>query len=316
MDSVFPIAPLPLDGVKTRSIAGRTSKVTESAFAHVPRSGSFADFWDSLPEILAGERLRAAARAIVQARRRGRNVLWGIGGHVIKCGVAPLLLRLLQDGFVQGIACNGAVAVHDYEVALSGATSEDVDAALPDGSFGVTEETGRFLNAAARTAAARQIGLGEAIGLAVGAERPSGSLFAACVERRVPITVHVSLGCDVWHLHPTIDPAAVGAATHHDFRLFCALVRGLDGGGVYVNIGSAVVLPEVFLKAITVVRNLGHRLDELTTIDLDFAAQYRPMTNVVKRPTAHSGRGIHLTGHHEILVPLLAAGIAVEAARP
>ncbi len=245
-------------------------------------------------------------------------MLWGMGGQVIKCGLGPILVDLMDAGYVQGVATNGSVPVHDFEIAAFGQTSEDVDQSLPEGQFGVTEETGAFLNAMAREASVDRRGLGHAIGRGiVRGDYPHAamSVFAQAHQRNIPTTVHVSLGCDVWHIHPDADGSAMGTASHDDFLIFGGLVEGLNDGGVFLNVGSAVVLPEVFLKAVTVVRNHGHALKTFTTANFDFLQHYRPSVNVVKRPVAGHGRGYALTGHHEIMIPLLAAGIRVEAAR-
>jgi len=268
----------------------------------------------AFPRILAGETFRAVIEALGAARSVGKPILWGLGGHVIKCGLAPVLLDLMERGYATAFALNGAAAIHDFEIALAGATSEDVEAVLPDGRFGMAEETGREMNKAIAEGARDGIGLGEALGrqlepLADPRFAPF-SLLLGAYRASVPVTVHVAVGTDTPHMHPAADPAAIGLATHHDFRLFTGLVAELDGGGVYLNTGSAVVLPEVFLKAVSAVRNLGHRLEEFTTVNLDFLQHYRPRVNVVERPHAGAGgRGIALTGHHELLVPLIAAAL-------
>ena len=234
-----------------------------------------------------------------------------MGGHVIKCGLAPVLIDLMRRGFVTGLAMNGAASIHDFEIAIAGATSEDVEAVLPDGRFGAAEETGREMNLAIRGAGAG-VGMGEALGARLETlARPdcAGScLLLQAFRRKLPVTVHVAVGTDTPHTHPQADGASIGAATHRDFRLFCSLVRELNEGGVYLNVGSAVVMPEVFLKAVSVVRNLGFPLANFTTVNLDFLQHYRPRVNVVERPHAKAGgRGFAITGHHEILIPLLAA---------
>ncbi|MEO6393869.1 MAG: hypothetical protein ABIP75_18595, partial [Pyrinomonadaceae bacterium] len=290
------------------------SKVMLEDFAKpVGADATLSDFLDSLPNILAVQSMRELAAQIRRARDLGRPIIWGIGGHVIKTGVAPVIIDLMRRGFVTAITANGSVLVHDAEIALTGSTSEDVDASLGDGAFGAAQETGQLLNAAAKAGAADAIGLGEALGrslLALDPPHADYSLLCAAYRARVPFTAHLSIGTDIPHFHPDADGAALGATTHTDFRLFGELVRRLDGGGVYLNIGSAVLLPEVFLKAVTLVRNLGHPLQDFTTANLDFIQHYRPLTNVVRRPTADgAGRGYALTGHHEIMIPLLAASI-------
>jgi hypothetical protein len=245
--------------------------------------------------------------------------LWGLGGHVIKCGLAPVLLELLRRGFATGFVLNGASAIHDFEIALAGHTSEDVEAVLPDGSFGAAEETGREYNKALIHARLEGIGAGESLGQllqSIGDARFTGlSLLHEAYRASVPVTVHIAVGTDTPHMHPAAEAESIGHATHTDFRLLCSLVRGLDGGGVYCNVGSAVVLPEVFLKAISAARNLGHPVARFTTVNFDFLQHYRPRVNVVERPHASAGgRGYSLTGHHEIMIPLLAALLAERVA--
>jgi hypothetical protein len=246
-----------------------------------------------------------------RARELKKPIIWGIGGHVIKTGLAPLIIDLMKRGYVNAIAANGSVLVHDAEIALVGSTSEDVDATLSEGVFGGAEETGRLLNNAARAGVADQIGLGEAVGRSLLAMKPQHqdySLLCATYQARVPFTVHLTIGGDIAHFHPTADGASLGATSHTDFRLLAELVRRMDGGGVYLNVGSAVVLPEVFLKCVTLVRNLGHPLAGITTANFDFIQSYRPQTNVVRRPTEKgAGAGFSITGHHELTIPVLAA---------
>jgi hypothetical protein len=284
-----------------------------ASFATVYRKNEGIAAWlDSLPRILAGESLRALVAAIDAARAKGRAIIWGLGGHVIKCGLAPVLIDLMQRGYATAFAMNGAAAIHDFEIALAGQTSEDVEAVLPDGRFGAAEETGREMNEAIAAGARDSLGMGEALGRRLDAiadpAYASASLVLQAWRAATPVTVHVAIGTDTPHMHPAVDAAAIGSATHTDFRLLCSLVAGLDDGGVYLNVGSAVVLPEVFLKAVSAVRNLGNPLADFTTVNLDFLQHYRPKLNVVERPHAQSGgSGYALTGHHEILVPLLAA---------
>jgi hypothetical protein len=310
-------SPLSLAEVKTYSLAARPSKVSLDDFARpVAANAALADFLSSLPNILAVQNLRALATQIRRARELEKPIIWGIGGHVIKTGLAPILIDLLQQGFVTAIAGNGSVLVHDAEIALVGSTSEDVDATLGAGAFGGAEETGKLLNAAALEGARDDIGLGEAMGRALTALQPphgSHSLLCAAYQARVPFTAHVTIGGDIAHFHPSADGAALGATSHTDFRLLAELVRRMNGGGVYLNVGSAVTLPEVFLKCVTLVRNLGHELTDITTANLDFIQSYRPLTNVVRRPTASAnGHGYAITGHHELTIPLLAALILSE----
>ena len=314
------LKPLELDGVKTYPLASRPSKVSLDHFAK-PISGdaSINDFIDSLPNVLAVQSLRQLAQRIQRARELKKPIIWGIGGHVIKTGLAPVIIDLMKRGYVSAIAGNGSVLVHDSEIAMVGSTSEDVDATLSEGVFGGAEETGQLLNGAARDGAKDQIGLGEAVGRALLSRNPKHrdfSLLCNAYESRIPFTAHITIGGDIAHFHPTFDGAALGATTHTDFRLLAELVRRMDGGGVYLNVGSAVVLPEVFLKCVTLVRNLGHKLSDITTANFDFIQSYRPLTNVVRRPTEHgAGQGFSITGHHEINIPLLAALIIKGACR-
>ncbi|MEP7362912.1 MAG: hypothetical protein ABI972_06620 [Acidobacteriota bacterium] len=311
--SRYSMKPTDLAGLKTVSLHGRGGKVHTGLFGQPARAGmSIGQWMDSLPRLLAADSLRAVAGAIWKAREAGKPVLWGIGGHVIKCGLAPVLLDLAGRGFATSFSMNGAAAIHDIEIAMAGYTSEDVEAVLPDGSFGSAEETGREFNQALIEAARDGIGAGEALARKAselaGIEFAGSSLLCGAHAAAIPLTVHIAVGTDTPHTHPHVDGAAMGAATHHDFRLFCTLVRELDGGGVYVNLGSAVVMPEVFLKALSTVRNLGHTVREFTTANFDFLQHYRPKVNVVDRPHAQAGgKGYSITGHHEIMLPLLAA---------
>lgn len=314
--SIYRQEPVRLDRLRTVPLGNRGGKVNTTHFAKpcVPGTG-LTGFLESLPAILAGNDFRAVVQRIQQARERGKPVLWGLGGHVIKCGLAPVLIDLMQRRFATGFLFNGSTSIHDWEIATAGYTSEDVEAALPGGNFGISEETGREMNTAITDGAREGIGVGEALGArlqTVGSpELRPYSLLASAWERRIPVTVHVAIGTDTPHMHPAIDPGALGAATHHDFRLACTLVSELHEGGVYINAGSAVVLPEVFLKAVSLVRNLGSPLANFTTVNLDFLQHYRPRVNVVQRPHAMSGgQGYALTGHHELMIPLLAAALA------
>jgi hypothetical protein len=321
--SLYSISPLTLDAVATYPLASRKSKVSVRDFARpVSGAASLRKFLDSLPNLLAAGDLRGLLAAMHRARQARKAILWGLGGHVIKAGLGPVLIDLIRRGFVSGIAMNGAALIHDFEIALVGNTSEDVDAALGGGKFGMAAETGQYINDIARDAARSGIGYGEAAGeLLTGRRlRPrhgDSSVLAAAYRARIPVTIHLAIGTDIPHMHPAADGAALGAATHHDFRLFCALVQRMHPGGVYLNWGSAVLLPEVFLKAVSVVRNLGVPLRPITTANFDFIQHYRPLQNVVKRPTAPErgrrgpeSRGYAITGHHELLLPLVAAALA------
>jgi hypothetical protein len=314
------VQPLGLEGVNTYPLAERPSKVAVGDFARpFGEDATLRDFLAALPNILAVQSLREIAARMRRARSLGKPIIWGIGGHVVKTGLAPLIINLMERGFVSAVASNGSVLVHDAEVALVGSTSEDVDASLGAGAFGAADETGRLLNEAAHDGARDGLGLGEALGRALVASNPKHaelSLLCAAYRARVPFTAHVAIGTDIAHFHPRADGASLGAATHTDFRLLSELVRRLNGGGVYLNIGSAVILPEVFLKCVTLVRNLGHTLEDFTTANFDFIQSYRPLTNVVRRPVSGgAGRGFSVTGHHELTIPLLAAELLCGAAR-
>lgn len=313
--SRYPEQPLDFAALKTVSIHDRGGKVKVEAFAQPhTKGGDMIAFLASLPHILAGDSLRAVIEAIIQAREAKRAIIWGLGGHVIKCGLSPILIDLMERGFATAFAMNGAAAIHDFEIAIAGCTSEDVEAVLPDGRFGSADETGREMNHALDYAAHHDLGAGEAYGMRlVQLARPefrNASLLYAAYQNLTPVTVHIAVGTDTPHTHPSAVGANIGAATHRDFRLFSTLVQQLDGGGVYINLGSAVVLPEVFLKAVSVVRNLGGTLTAFTTVNIDFVQHYRPKVNVVERPHAGgAGHGYSLTGHHEILLPLIAAAL-------
>lgn len=308
------LEPIDLGKIQTYELASRPSKVTIDNFAVPPtESDSLGDFLGKLPDILAVRSLRGVAAQIRRARELGKPIIWGFGGHVIKTGLSPIIIDLMDRGFVTAIAGNGSILVHDTEIAMVGFTSEDVDATLGQGDFGAARETGEILNSAARAGQRDGIGLGEAMGREVSALDPphaDKSLLCQAYQRKVPVTAHLTIGADIGHFHASADGATLGAASHTDFRLICSLVREMNGGGVYLNYGSAVVMPEIFLKAVTVVRNLGHELQDFTTANFDFVQRYRPMTNVVHRPTANgAGRGYSVTGHHELTMPLLAAQI-------
>ena len=308
------LEPIDLDQIRTYELASRPSKVTVKDFAApVAESDSLCDFLGKLPDILAVRSLRDLAGQIRRARDLGKPIIWGFGGHVIKTGLSSVIIDLMRRGYVTAIATNGSVLVHDTEIALVGFTSEDVDATLGKGDFGAAKETGEILNTAAKCGHRDGLGLGEAMGREVTSLDPphaAVSLLCEAYSRRMPFTSHVTIGADIGHFHASCDGAALGATSHIDFRLICSIVKEMNGGGVYINYGSAVVLPEIFLKAVTVVRNLGHELQDFTTANFDFVQRYRPMTNVVHRPTANgAGRGYSITGHHELTLPLLAAQI-------
>jgi hypothetical protein len=315
----FPYEEFDLSGVCTYPLASRPSKVRAGDFARpVERGVTFKAWVDSLPALLGAQDVRRVAQAIVEAKRRDAGIIWGIGAHVIKTGVSPVLIDLMRRGYVSALAMNGAGLIHDFEVALAGATSENVDEALGPGRFGMAEETGRLLNEVIRQAADARQGLGQAVCAHLAQRNPpyaDQSLAVAAHRFGVPLTVHVALGTDVIHMHPSASGAAIGDTSLRDFRYFTSSVARLDGG-VYLNCGSAVILPEVFLKAVALARNAGGTLSGLTTVDVDFLRMYRPQTNVVSRPVSGTGGvGISLVGHHEILIPLIAACV-VELGAP
>jgi Deoxyhypusine synthase len=301
-----------LERVRTYPLASRQSKVRHDLFAKPwsPDSG-FSGWIASLPRILAAAELAAVVTAMRRARDGNRAIVWGLGAHVIKTGLAPVIIDLMERGFVSAVALNGAGLIHDFEVALAGATSEDVEANLGPGTFGMAEETGRDLNDAIRDGAARNLGLGQAVVEHLARRAPAFahvSLLSAAGRLGVPVTVHVGIGTDIIHMHPAASGEAIGAASLRDFRYFTSFVAKLEGG-VYLNCGSAVMLPEVFLKAVSLVRNRGISLEGITTVNFDFIKNYRSETNVVRRPVAGIGKGYSFTGHHEIMLPLLAAAL-------
>jgi hypothetical protein len=308
-----PGRPLDLGGIRTYPLHERKSKVALGDFARPLRPGaSVGELLDSLPRILAGETLRALAADVRRARERRKPIVWGLGAHVLKVGLSPLLIDLMERGFVTALALNGAGIVHDFELAVAGQTSEEVADGLGAGAFGMARETGEEINRAVVEGDRDGLGLGASMGRFIDAERPPHhdvSLLAAAWRMRLPATVHVALGTDIVHMHPACDPAAVGRATHLDFRILAGEVAQFGGGGVYLNVGSAVLLPEVFLKAVTLARNLGHDLSDFASANFDFIQSYRPNTNVVQRPTKGVGRGYSLTGHHELMIPLFAAAL-------
>jgi hypothetical protein len=301
-----------LSGIRTSPLASRKSKASIEQFAGSVRSQqTVGEFVASLPDILAGADFKAVVGALHAARRSNGGIIWGLGAHVIKTGVSPVLIDLMNRGYVSALALNGAGVIHDFELALSGATSEDVDEALGPGRFGMADETGTLLNEAISEGVARGLGIGQAVAarlLALDPPHAGISLLATAARLEIPVTVHVAIGTDVIHMHPRADGAALGEGSLRDFRYFVSNVARLNRG-VYLNCGSAVVLPEVFLKAIALARNKGISLEGLTTVNLDFMRMYRPQTNVVSRPVAGIGKGYSLVGHHEILIPLLAAAL-------
>jgi hypothetical protein len=307
--------PIDLNRVKTYPLSDRKSKVSSADFARPWEKGStYKEFLSSLPNILAGNDLKAVIAALAKAAGDKKTIILGMGAHVIKVGLNPIVIDLMQRGIITGVAMNGAGIIHDLEVAMAGQTSEDVAASIDDGSFGMARETCEFLSAAIAECHPKSSGLGQAVGRAIIDQKlplRKQSILAAGWRLDIPVTVHVAIGTDIIHMHPRFDPAKTGQASHTDFRLFTSMVGSLQDG-VYLNVGSAVILPEIFLKAVTLARNVGYTLDNFTTVNMDFIRHYRSLTNVVQRPTARGGTGINLVGHHEILVPLIAAGLIEE----
>jgi hypothetical protein len=304
--------PVDLQDVKCHPLKDRTSKVRVDDFGKSWKAGGSIKTWiRSLPRTLAAEDFRKVIDRIGRAVQSDKMVILAMGAHAIKVGLNPIVLDLMERRIIGGVAMNGAGIIHDAELAMAGCTSEDVSEQLREGRFGMAEETGQFLNEAIREGAARGQGLGEAIGAMLMRERfphIEYSLLARAFELGIPATVHVAIGTDIIHCHPAADGMSIGKTSHLDFRLFAGMVSELEGG-VYINLGSAVILPEVFLKALSLVRNLGQKVRKFTTVNMDFIQHYRPMTNVVRRPTLDGGEGFCLVGHHEIMFPLLSAGV-------
>jgi deoxyhypusine synthase len=304
--------PLDFSKVRTYPVKKRFSKVKTSLLGKKLQKGATVRaLIRGFPDILAAQNLKAIAAKIAQAHRANKTVLLGMGAHPIKVGLSPLIIDFMERGIIDGVALNGAGVIHDFELAFMGETSEDVAASLQDGSFGMAEETGAFINEAITEGSKKAVGIGTAVGEAIIKQRLPHrklSILAAGVRLGVPTTSHVAIGTDIIHMHPKADGKALGDSSLRDFRTLTSIVATL-GAGVYLNFGSAVVLPEVFLKAVSLARNLGHPVQNLTTVNLDFLPHYRPLTNVVSRPTLQSGKGYHLTGHMEIMVPLLFAAV-------
>jgi len=306
------LKPISLENIRTYSLKKRPSKVSVTDFGSGWIAGGKMSLWlERLPDILAGSDFRKLVNRLTMAVKDKKTVILSMGAHAIKIGLSPVILDLMEKGIITGLAMNGAGIIHDLEVAMVGATSEYVDSELPHGKFGMAKETGEFLNMAIREGAKKGDGLGYCVGKSVlEASFPYNkfSLLAGAARMDVPLTVHVAIGTDIIHFHPAVDGSAIGKTSHLDFRIFATLVSHLEGG-VYINLGSAVILPEVFLKALTLVRNLGFNVKRFTTVDMDFIRHYRPMNNVVKRPTLEGGEGFSLTGHNEIMFPLLVAAM-------
>jgi len=306
--------PIPLGDIKTYSLKQRKSKLRRGSLGRPFEGGSLGDFLDSLPKNLAVTDLEAVVDSIVKARRRGRPVILGMGAHPIKVGLSPIIIDLMCKGIISAVAMNGACIIHDFELSLVGHTSEDVDSELCRGRFGMARETGEGLNEAINEGVSKGEGIGRSVGnyiLRKSFPYRRLSILAEAVRLDIPVTVHVAVGTDIIHMHPGADGAAIGEGSMRDFRLFCSIVSQLKGG-VYINLGSAVIMPEVFLKAIAISKNLGNDLRGLTTVNMDFIQHYRPRVNVLNRPVLSGGRSYALTGHHEIMFPLLAAAIIEE----
>ncbi|MBI3592997.1 MAG: hypothetical protein HY099_05920 [Nitrospirae bacterium] len=307
--------PIDLSGLKTYSIRERNSKVSieKSAQPH-EKGASFRKFADSLPDFLGARELKSVAQAIVRACKNKRPVILGMGAHSIKVGLSPVIIDLMQKGIVTAVAGNGACIIHDFEIAYMGQTSEDVARELCTGTFGMGEETGRMVNSAITGGVKKGNGIGRSLGEFIdssGFPHTDKSIFREGCRLDIPMTVHVAVGADIIHMHPEADGCSIGEGSLRDFRLFTSVVADLEGG-VYINLGSAVLLPEVFLKALTTARNLGHKVEEFTTVNMDFIQHYRPRENVLRRPTMMKGQCFALTGHHEIMLPLLTAMIIEE----
>ena len=306
------IHPIDLSKVKTYPIRERENKVTIADFAHPPNVGqTLSDWLNSLPNILAGKDFIDLVQAIVKARANSRPVIAMMGGHVIKCGLSPVIISMMEHGVLTGIAMNGAGSIHDFEIAIIGGTSEDVGTNIEDGMFGMWEETGGLMNSAIIDGKNQNIGMGKALGqklIEINAKYQNFSILASAFRLGVPITVHVAIGTDIIHQHPQADGSAIGQTSFTDFRIFVSEITDLDDG-VLLNFGSAVLMPEVFLKALSIVRNLGHKVVEFTTANFDMFQHYRPKENILKRPTKMGGKGYAITGHHEIMIPLLACAV-------
>lgn len=309
----YKIKPLSPDKVKTYSLESRKSKVGTQTFAKVLTGDeTISTFVDSLPDILAGKDFKTLIKKAKKAKEGNKPIIFAMGAHVIKVGLNPLIIDLMKFGWINALALNGAGIIHDFEIAFAGQTSEDVAVQIKDGSFGMAKETGEYLNRAIAKGSKKNLGLGEAVGEMISSSdfpHKNLSLLSCAYDLNIPVTVHVALGTDIIHFHPEVNGADVGKISLNDFFLFCSLVERLDGGGVFVNVGSAVVLPEVFLKAVSFVRNRGSVLNNFSTAVFDFNLHYRPQENVVRRPLMNKKDGFYFIGHHEIMIPLLAASL-------
>jgi hypothetical protein len=289
-------------------IKERRNKVSIKDFTDINVWKKVGRIEDLFPAILKGNDIRCIVEAVLKARERERPVVFAIGAHVIKCGLSPLVIDLMEKGVVSAIAMNGAGDIHDYEIALIGETSEDVALGINEGIFGMAEETGAMMNSGLKEFLNDEIGLGEAWGRDISEKAfdfRDNSILSKGFKLSIPVTIHVAFGTDITHIHPSSDGALIGKGTQNDFKLFTSVIVDLNDGGCFFNIGSSVILPEVFLKALSAVRNLGYKVKDFTTVNMDMIQHYRPVTNVIDRPTQEGGRGYSLIGHHEIMIPLL-----------
>jgi len=311
--SKYKVKPLSPGGLKTYSLQSRKDKVNINNFAQIlGAEKSFTRFVRSLPNILAGSDFKEFISVMGKAKKRNRAIIFGLGAHVIKVGLSPIIIDLMKEGWITALALNGAGIIHDFEIAFTGQTSEDVQLQIKNGHFGMAQETGQMLNGAINSGEEKGLGLGEAVGEMIATSdfpHKDMSLLSVAYNLNLPVTVHVAIGTDIIHFHPEVKGEAIGNASLKDFFLFCSLLEKLEDGGVFVNIGSAVILPEVFLKALSFIRNKGRRLENFYTAVFDFIHHYRPYENVVKRPHGKKGRGFYFTGHHEIMIPLLAVSL-------
>ena len=309
----YRIKPFSPRGLKTYSLRSRKDKVNINNFAQIlAPEKTFSHFVSSLPDILAGRDFKEFISLMHKARKKNKAIIFGLGAHVIKVGLSPVIIDLMKEGWITALALNGAGIIHDFEIAFAGQTSEDVELQIENGKFGMAQETGKMLNEAINLGEKESLGLGEAVGKMIAASNfpyKDMSLLAVAYNLNIPVTVHVAIGTDVIHFHPEAKGKALGETSLKDFFLFCSLLEKLEGGGVFVNMGSAVILPEVFLKALTFVRNRGHLLKSFSTAVFDFIHHYRPYQNVVNRPQGEKGKGFYFIGHHEIMIPLLAAAL-------
>jgi len=312
--SKYKIDPLWPEGLNTYSLKSRKSKVSHKDFARrFSPEDSFKDFIEDLPDLLAGRDFKRLVHLIKEAHKKNKPLIFSMGAHLIKVGLNPLIIDLMETGWISALAMNGAGIIHDFEIAFAGRTSEEVKTQIRDGSFGMAEETGEALNSAINLGSKEDLGMGESVGKMIyhsGFPYKEISLLSSAYKLNIPVTVHVGLGTDIIHFHPNVSGKAIGKTSLHDFFLFCSLIEQLEGGGIYMNIGSAVVLPEVFLKALSYVRNRGRKLNHFYTAVFDFNTHYRPWQNVIGRPFEEGkGEGFYFIGHHEIMIPLLAAAI-------